>query len=212
MNKADRDKVISALESDAPLHSEVQEAITIMRGLAEDAEPVAWMRPSTEGYDSAFRDASVVAMSKKTGATHWDADGWIPLYTSPQAAQTEAPVAWLAPNPSAGEQGEQNFLITADDTHDSLKELLKAFPVYKSPKAQTEAQDKGMHGMYPAGTHESMFAAQTNEREAFEAWAAPMRFDLTLRPIGMRSKLVYYENLHTDYLWLGWRERAGRKG
>lgn len=50
--------------------------------LAEKVEPVAWMRPSTEGYDSAFRDNSTVAVSKATGATHWDDDGWVPLYAA----------------------------------------------------------------------------------------------------------------------------------
>ena len=41
-------------------------------------EPVAWMRPSEEGYDSAFRDHSTVKF-----CTGNDWDGWIPLYTHP---------------------------------------------------------------------------------------------------------------------------------
>ena len=41
-------------------------------------EPVAWMRPSEEGYDSAFRDHSTVVVC--TG-NPWT--GWIPLYTAP---------------------------------------------------------------------------------------------------------------------------------
>jgi hypothetical protein len=41
-------------------------------------EPVAWMRPSEEGYDSAFRDHSTVMVC--TG-NPWT--GWIPLYTAP---------------------------------------------------------------------------------------------------------------------------------
>ena len=47
-------------------------------------EPVAWMRPSEEGYDSAFRDHSTVAAC--TG-NPWT--GWVPLYTAPPAAQPE---------------------------------------------------------------------------------------------------------------------------
>lgn len=43
---------------------------------ASKQEIVAWMRPSTEGYDSAFRDASTVEIC--TG-TDWVKDGWIPL-------------------------------------------------------------------------------------------------------------------------------------
>jgi hypothetical protein len=49
-------------------------------------EPVAWMRPSEEGYDSAFRDHSTVVAC--TG-NPWT--GWVPLYTTPPAAQP-APV------------------------------------------------------------------------------------------------------------------------
>jgi hypothetical protein len=45
-------------------------------------EPVAWMRPSEEGYDSAFRDHSTVMAC--TG-NPWT--GWVPLYTTPPAAQ-----------------------------------------------------------------------------------------------------------------------------
>jgi hypothetical protein len=53
-------------------------------------EPVAWMRPSEEGYDSAFRDHSTVVAC--TG-NPWT--GWIPLYTAPPAAQP-APVQFMA--------------------------------------------------------------------------------------------------------------------
>jgi hypothetical protein len=41
-------------------------------------EPVALMRPSEEGYDSAFRDHSTVM-----GCTGNPWTGWIPLYTTP---------------------------------------------------------------------------------------------------------------------------------
>jgi hypothetical protein len=58
-------------------------AITALReALAQPAqEPVAWMRPSEEGYDSAFRDHSTVMAC--TG-NPWT--GWAPLYTTPPAA------------------------------------------------------------------------------------------------------------------------------
>ena len=48
-------------------------------------EPVAWMRPSEEGYDSAFRDHSTVKF-----CTGNDWDGWIPLYTHPVKEQDES--------------------------------------------------------------------------------------------------------------------------
>jgi len=43
-------------------------------------EPVAWMRPSEEGYDSMFRDHATVLTC--TG-NPWT--GWVPLYAAPQA-------------------------------------------------------------------------------------------------------------------------------
>jgi len=41
-------------------------------------EPVAWMRPSEQGYDSAYRDHSTVMACIGNPWT-----GWIPLYTTP---------------------------------------------------------------------------------------------------------------------------------
>ena len=90
MNKADKDKVIAALEINRVMAADadgnytrevtpkaITEALTIMRGLAEDAEPVARV--------------AEVHMSRYT--LEW-LNGPLPegteLYTSPQAAQTEA--------------------------------------------------------------------------------------------------------------------------
>ena len=47
-----------------------------------EQEPVAWMRPSEEGYDSAFRDHRTVISC--TGGNWID---WIPLYTPPQRTE-----------------------------------------------------------------------------------------------------------------------------
>jgi len=54
-----------------------EEAIAALKAeLAKpEPEPVAWMRPSEEGYDSAFRDNSTVV--ECTG-NKWE--GWFPLY------------------------------------------------------------------------------------------------------------------------------------
>jgi hypothetical protein len=60
------------------------------KALAQPAqEPVAWMRPSQEGYDSAFRDHRTVRVC--TG-NPWT--GWIPLYTAP-LAQPEQERTWV---------------------------------------------------------------------------------------------------------------------
>ena len=60
--------------------------------IAQAAEPVAFMRPSIEGYDSSYRDANVVVMSKASGATHWDESGWVPLYLHPPQPQATTAV------------------------------------------------------------------------------------------------------------------------
>jgi hypothetical protein len=60
------------------------EALRTAIAEAEKQEPVAWMHPSGEGYDSAFRDHSTVMAC--TG-NKWD--GWIPLYTAPPAAPVQ---------------------------------------------------------------------------------------------------------------------------
>jgi hypothetical protein len=48
----------------------------------QQGEAVAWMLPSEEGCDSAFRDHATVQVC--TG-NKWE--GWIPLYTHPASAQ-----------------------------------------------------------------------------------------------------------------------------
>jgi len=58
---------------------------------AARGEAVAWYRPSEEGYDSAFRDASTVA---RCNGHDWA--GWVPLYAAPPAA-----VSLPAPLPPA---------------------------------------------------------------------------------------------------------------
>lgn len=41
-----------------------------------------------------------------------------------------AQIAWLCGNVSYPGQGEQKFLVIADDTHEHIRELCGAFPVY----------------------------------------------------------------------------------
>jgi len=59
------------------LEAALAESANSIKPVAE-SEPVAWMNPSGEGYDSAFRDHSTVIAC--TG-NKWE--GWIPLYTHP---------------------------------------------------------------------------------------------------------------------------------
>lgn len=65
---------------------------------AARGEAVAWYRPSEEGYDSAFRDASTVA---RCNGHDWA--GWVPLYAAPPAAAVPTDFAeWLAREMPAG--------------------------------------------------------------------------------------------------------------
>ena len=50
-------------------------------------KPVAYMRPSVEGYDSAFRDANTVETS-----TGGDWSEWVPLYTANQLREAQVAV------------------------------------------------------------------------------------------------------------------------
>jgi hypothetical protein len=82
---ADLLQPVAALADRTPFeHSEVIQRCVdaseiALEALAQPAqEPVAWMRPSKDGYDSAFRDHSTVV--RCTG-NPWA--GWVPLYTTP---------------------------------------------------------------------------------------------------------------------------------
>jgi len=89
-------------------------------------EPVAWMRPSDEGYDSAFRDHSTVVVC--TG-NPWT--GWIPLYTAPPQRPWVEPTGnewfewWRVSKVSDETEAEidfADFLIIAQAVVAKLKE------------------------------------------------------------------------------------------
>jgi len=69
-------------------------------------EPVAWMRPSEEGYDSAFRDHRTVLIC--TG-NPWT--GWIPLYTTP----TQRPWVGLMDEQIADYLGDKYHAMTESE-------------------------------------------------------------------------------------------------
>lgn len=137
MNKADKDKVIAALEINRVMAADadgnytrevtpkaITEALTIMRGLAEDAEPVARV--------------AEVHMSRYT--LEW-LNGPLPegteLYTSPQAAQTALksessaqaaqaparlpsegkPIEALAPTEAQEREAFEAFMLTKYPAH-----------------------------------------------------------------------------------------------
>jgi hypothetical protein len=58
-------------------HDYIQEVVEKLRAELAKPEPesVAWIRPSEEGYDSAFRDNSTVV---ECAENKWE--GWFPLY------------------------------------------------------------------------------------------------------------------------------------
>ena len=80
----------------------------------ESQEPVAWMRPSEEGYDSAFRDHRTV-----TSCTEGNWVGWTPLYTHPPQ-RTEPPDWFPAVENILKEYGLQAMDFVAD-----FKEAMK---------------------------------------------------------------------------------------
>jgi hypothetical protein len=67
-------------------------------------EPVAWMHPSGEGYDSAFRDHRTVVAC--TG-NKWE--GWIPLYTEPEAPHPQREQEPMTPREIAAFVGTHEF-------------------------------------------------------------------------------------------------------
>ena len=125
---AGADKVIKSYEQLNPPW-----AVELRAALAQQGEPVAWMRPSVDGYDAAYRDASAVATSKATGATHWDDSGWVPLYLHAQPAR----------EPMTSEQLLQLELSLRQyydsDTYDlSLREFARAIEAHHGIKGATE--------------------------------------------------------------------------
>jgi len=85
--RAAAQQALAALEHSVKLRDEDYDAMDALKAALEqdvpetdcgNIEPVAWMHPSGEGYDSAFRDHSTVIAC--TG-NKWE--GWIPLYTHP---------------------------------------------------------------------------------------------------------------------------------
>ena len=108
ITKEQADKVIAALSMNRIMARDengnytkeitaqvVVEALSIMRGLAEDAEPVAWMWQHDETGLTGFVDCWNVENNWQKNNPRLRLIG--PLYTSPQAAQTEAQEreAWL---------------------------------------------------------------------------------------------------------------------
>jgi hypothetical protein len=69
----------------------------------QQAEPVAWMRPSEEGYDSAFRDHHTIVTC---AGNPWK--GWLPLYTAPPAVERP----WVGLTDEEIAQGNKESWVT----------------------------------------------------------------------------------------------------
>jgi hypothetical protein len=81
----------------------------------QQAEPVAWMRPSEEGYDSAFRDHHTIVTC---AGNPWT--GWIPLYTAPPQRPWQGLTDEDRFEIAAAQYGWEDLLIAAEA---KLKEL-----------------------------------------------------------------------------------------
>ena len=68
-----------------------------------EQEPVAWMRPSEEGYDSAFRDHHTIVTC---AGNPWK--GWLPLYTAPPAVERP----WVGLTDEEIAQGNKESWVT----------------------------------------------------------------------------------------------------
>jgi hypothetical protein len=81
-----------------------QLAIDLLKALEQSVQqPVAWMRPSEEGYESAFRDHHTIV---SCAGNPWK--GWLPLYTTPPLPVQE-PVATTAAAHVKNEYGYCKF-------------------------------------------------------------------------------------------------------
>ena len=192
--KEQADKVIAALtigmswaaagKSDSAV-TFCDEALSIMRGLAEDAEPVARLAVLPHGQV----DIGWMGMYKPK---HNDL-----LYTSQQATPTESHELDLSMM-ARRLIGAIRRIAEDDSTelklaNDSLK-WLQSKALVGSPLRDTSPQ-----------------AAQTEaqEREAFEAWIAKDCGDLKTFGEGSNK---HYLNMAVNHEWIGWMKRAGRKG
>ena len=84
----------------------------------EKTEPVAWMRPSKDGFDSAFRDSSVVKRCAEN--TEWNY--WVPLYAHPPAQ------AWIPVTGSLEKKIEQAInSVSAENASNTPDYILAQF-------------------------------------------------------------------------------------
>lgn len=127
ITKEQADKVIAALSMNRIMARDengnytkeitaqvVVEALSIMRGLA-DAEPVAWMHPTSSFsvITQEQKDSNSLQYSDEFLAGHT-----VPLYTSPQAAQTEGkPIEALAPTEAQEREAFEAFMLTKYPAH-----------------------------------------------------------------------------------------------
>lgn len=77
-------------------------------------KPVAFMRPSTDGYDSAFRDAQTIETS-----TEGDWSEWIPLFSTDQLREAQAKVLRKAALRMPGDYSHDALCRMADELEHS---------------------------------------------------------------------------------------------
>ena len=96
-------------------------------------EPVAWIRPSDEGYDSAFRDHSTIV-----SCTGNDWKGWKPLYAAPIPPRIKdfselRDEVYAAPIPPDNHDWKAEYLRQVDLHNQTLDELREAEMQLRNP-------------------------------------------------------------------------------
>ena len=175
-------------ETGRALKNDAAEIADIMRGLAEDAEPALLTKFNVTGAVPAVITPTVTFAA-----------------TSPQAAQSPTNQQALAlANEWHGQAGGE---LAPQLTSNEIAGMLAQFA--SDPTRDWPQWMRDQARVDTASFPTSPQAAQTDEREAFEAWAKSKHLS-TDRTHDAWGRPVYFHSI--ERMWDGWQARAGRKG